>query len=214
MNALLAGLTVLVIGDSHMAEPDYLIARLHRALESRGAVVHAYGACGLPASDWLRKKRSTCGSAVQSGSAPVQSFPGKAGSTTPYAELRETHKPDLVVVVVADAMGDYMKAEIPKAWVWQQVTALTKAFKEANTPCVWVGPPWGTGGRFGKTFERVKVYSEYLADIVAPCTYVDSTRFSRPGDWPTIDGLHFNKAGYEAWAEGIADAVARGRVTK
>ena len=211
MNTLLAGLTVLVLGDSHMAEPTYLITRLHDALTARGAVVHAYGACGLPAGDWLRKKRSTCGSAVQAGAAAVQGFHGKEGSTTPYAELHQAVKPNLVVVVIADAMGDYMKPEIPKAWVWQQVTALTKAIKESNTPCVWVGPPWGTGGRFGKTYDRVKIYSEYLADIVAPCTYVDSTTISKPGDWPTIDGLHFNKAGYEAWAEGIAEAVARGR---
>ena len=207
MNVLLAGLTVLVIGDSHMAEPTYLISRLHDALTTRGAVVHAYGACGLPASDWLRKKRSTCGSAIQAGSATVQGFHGKEGSTTPYAELHQAVKPNLVVVVIADAMGDYMKADIPKAWVWQQVTALTKAIKESSTSCVWVGPPWGTGGRFGKTYDRVTLYSEYLADIVAPCVYVDSTKFSKPGDWPTIDGLHFNKAGYEAWAEGIARAV-------
>lgn len=211
MNTLLAGLTVLVLGDSHMAEPSYLISRLHEALAARGAVVHAYGACGLPAGDWLRKKRSTCGSAMQVGTEPVKGFPGKEGSTTPYAELHQAVKPGLVVVVIADAMGDYIKADIPKAWVWQQVTTLTKAIKESGTPCMWVGPPWGQAGRFGKSFERVKVYSEYLADIVAPCTYVDSTGFSKPGDWPTIDGLHFNRAGYEAWAEGIATAVAAGK---
>jgi len=211
MNMLLAGLTVLVIGDSHMAKPEYLITPLHDALTRRGAVVHAYGACGLPAADWLHRKRSTCGSAMKAAAGPVQAFSGKEGSTTPYAELQQAVKPDLVVVVIADAMGDYMKADIPKAWLWQQVTALTKAVKESRTPCVWVGPPWGEGGRFGKSFERVKAYSEYLSDIVAPCAYVDSTTFFRPADWPTIDGLHLTGAGYAAWAESIAEAVAARR---
>lgn len=208
MNALLlAGLTVLVIGDSHMAEPDYLISRLHAALTSRGAVVHSHGACGLPAGDWLRRKPSTCGAASQSGAEPARAFPGKEGSTTPFAELHAAVKPDVVVVVIADAMGDYLKPDLPKAWIWQQVTGLTRAIRERNTPCVWVGPPWGTGGRFGKTFDRVTLYSDYLADIVAPCAYVDSRKFSKPGEWPTADGLHFDKAGYEAWAQGIAGEV-------
>lgn len=211
MNMLLAGLTILVLGDSHMAEPDYLISHLHEALTNRGAIVHSHGACGLPAGDWLRKKRSTCGSAIQSGTAKIEVFHGKEGSTTPYAALHQAVKPDLVVVVVADAMGDYMKADLPKAWIWQQVTQLTKAIKESATPCIWVGPPWGTGGRFGKSFERVTLYSDYLSEIVAPCTYVDSTKFSKPGDWPTSDGMHFNTAGYQAWSEGIAQAVAKVR---
>ena len=207
MSALLAGLTILVIGDSHMAEPEYLITRLHDALASRGAVVHSYGACGLPAGDWMRKKRSSCGSAMRSGTGNTEVFPGKEGSTTPYAELHRATRPDLVIVVIGDAMGDYMKPDLPKAWIWQQVTALTKGIKESNAPCIWVGPPWGTGGRFGKTFERVSAFSGYLADIVAPCQYVDSTKFSSPGDWPTIDGLHFTSPGYLAWSEGVANAV-------
>lgn len=209
MSTLLAGLTILVIGDSHMAEPDYLISRLHESLTRRGAVVHSYGACGVPAGDWMRKKRSMCGAAARSGDGKVAVLPGKEGSTTPYAELHRAIKPDLVIVVVADAMGDYMKPDLPKAWIWQQVTSLTKGIKESGTRCIWVGPPWGTGGRFGKTYERVTAYSDYLADIVAPCRYVDSTRFSRPGDWPTVDGLHFTAPGYQAWGEAIADAAVK-----
>jgi hypothetical protein len=211
MNALLAGLTILVIGDSHMAEPEYLISRLHDALAARGAVVHSYGACGLPAGDWMKKKRSMCGAATRGATGKVEVFPGKDGFTTPYAELNRALKPDLVVVVIGDAMGDYMKPEIPKAWIWQQVTALTKGIRESNTPCIWVGPPWGTGGRFGKSYERVAQYSAYLSDIVAPCRYVDSTTFSKPGDWATVDGLHFTAPGYLAWSEAIAQAVVESR---
>jgi lysophospholipase L1-like esterase len=49
--------------------------------------------------------------------------------------------------------------------------------------------------------------SAYLAEIVAPCAYVDSQKMSRPGEWTTIDGQHFTAAGYRAWGRSIAAAV-------
>ena len=39
MNALLAGLTILVIGDSHMVTSGYLITTLHDDLLAQGATV-------------------------------------------------------------------------------------------------------------------------------------------------------------------------------
>ncbi len=49
MNGALAGLVILVLGDSHMAGPSYLISTLHEALEAQGATVSSYGMCGASA---------------------------------------------------------------------------------------------------------------------------------------------------------------------
>jgi lysophospholipase L1-like esterase len=75
--------------------------------------------------------------------------------------------------------------------------------------CVWVGPAWGTeGGKFNKTYARAKEMSGYLSEIVAPCTYIDSLSLSKPGEWGTIDGQHFDGAGYKSWGSAIGNAIA------
>jgi hypothetical protein len=58
---VLAGLTILVLGDSHMAGHDYLLSSLHDALENQGAVVHSYGMCGASADAWLERTTVSCG---------------------------------------------------------------------------------------------------------------------------------------------------------
>lgn len=209
MSALLAGLTVLVIGDSHLVQPGSLVSSLHDALMLQGATVHTYGACGVAAADWTRKRRSICGSTVRSASEPAVSLPGTAGTTTPYAQLQEAIKPDLVVVVMGDTMGGYGNPELPKAWIWSQVSTLTGALRKGGKPCVWVGPPWGTeGGVYRKTYARVSEMSAYLAEIVAPCTYVDSTGFAKPGEWRSLDGQHFTSGDYRRWGDAIAASIA------
>ncbi|MNN74371.1 hypothetical protein D3C81_1905620 [compost metagenome] len=49
--------------------------------------------------------------------------------------------------------------------------------------------------------------SNFLATNVAPCTYIDSLSFSKPGEWVTIDGQHFTIAGYKSWANAIGTAL-------
>ncbi len=51
--------------------------------------------------------------------------------------------------------------------------------------------------------------SQFLAANVAPCTYIDSLTFSKPGQWITTDGQHFTVAGYQSWGNAIGDAVAK-----
>jgi lysophospholipase L1-like esterase len=51
--------------------------------------------------------------------------------------------------------------------------------------------------------------SDYLSTIVSPCHYVDSLRFSQPGEWPTFDGEHLTPDSYRLWAADIADATLR-----
>jgi lysophospholipase L1-like esterase len=38
---------------------------------------------------------------------------------------------------------------------------------------------------------------------VAPCKFIDSTQFSRQGEWPTIDGQHLTSSGYRTWGQDI-----------
>lgn len=210
MSLLLAGLTVLVIGDSHLTTKDYLITTLHDGLMQQGAKVYTYGACGTPSGAWMKTVQPTCGSAFRLDNGPVRIRAGEAGSTRPLPDLVNEYHPDLIVVVNGDTMGGYKNATLPKTWIWEQVSTLTKGIKASGASCVWVGPAWGTeGGKYGKTFARAKEMSEYLADIVSPCVYIDSLKMSKPGEWSTIpgDGQHFSNAGYQAWGAAITSEI-------
>ncbi|MGB9578112.1 MAG: hypothetical protein ACPL3S_02445 [Halothiobacillaceae bacterium] len=206
-SAALMGLTLLVIGDSHMATPNYLIGPLHDQLMAQGAKVHSIGVCGAHAADWTKVTPGDCGRAERTGEAPAQKV-NEGATTTPIKDLIQQDKPQAVVVVIGDTIGSYKNPEFPKSWAYAQVTTLTKAIADAGTACYWVGPGWSnTPGRFNKTNERVKEVNAFLAENVAPCTYIDSTTFSQPGEWKTIDGQHYTTKYYQSWAEGITNAI-------
>lgn len=207
-SAALMGLTLLVIGDSHLATPNYLIGPLHDQLMAQGATVHSIGVCGAQAADWTKISPGSCGRAERVGEAPAQRQSDNA-TTTPIKDLIAADKPNAVVVVIGDTIGSYTNPEFPKAWAYQQVSALTKAISETGTACYWVGPGWSnTPGRFNKTNERVQVVNAFLAENTAPCTYIDSTKFSQPGEWKTIDGQHYTANYYKQWGEAISNAIA------
>ncbi|HEX5338192.1 MAG TPA: SGNH/GDSL hydrolase family protein [Gallionella sp.] len=207
MSMLLAGLTILVLGESHMALNGQLISTLPNDLVDQGAKVFSYGACGASAGDWLVKKSVNC-SAFRVDTGPVRVRPADIASTYPIGDLLAQHRPDLVVVIIGDTMASYDKKEIVKNWVWQGVSSLTKEIRAHGTRCVWVGPAWGQeGGKYKKINSRAKEFSDYLSTLVAPCTYIDSLTFSKIGEWKTIDGEHFDSAGYKGWAKGITDAI-------
>lgn len=210
MSLVLAGLTVLMIGDSHMTTEGFLISKLHDDLMQQGATVYSYGACGTPSGAWMKKIQPPCGSAFRLNDGPVRMRQGEAGWTKPLPELVKMHHPDLIVVVNGDTMAGYKDSRLPKPWVWEQVSALTKGIKASGASCVWVGPAWGSeGGKYGKTYARTQEMSGYLSDIVAPCVYVDSLKMSKPGEWDTIpgDGQHFSDTGYQSWADAIAREI-------
>ncbi|SAI66765.1 cellulose biosynthesis protein [Bordetella ansorpii] len=203
----LAGLSLLVIGESHMTLSNYLREPLHKALLAQGAQVHSVGACGASPSRWLTSVPVDCG-ADQVGTSPAV-LQGKEARTTPITELIQKDKPDVVVVIMGDTMGSYDKPVFPKTWAWQEVTGLTKAIAATKTTCIWIGPAWGTeGGPFSKNAPRTMELSKFLASNVAPCTYVDSLKFSKPGQWQTLDGQHFTQTGYASWSKAIVDALA------
>jgi hypothetical protein len=201
----LAGLTILVIGESHMSLPTYLLDPLSESLSNQGAKVIAVGACGASAQDWLSKTSVPCG-AVKLGKEKAL-VKGKDATTTPISELISKDKPDLVLVIIGDTMASYGKP-FPQTWAWQGVTGLTKAISSTSTACLWVGPAWGNeGGKYGKTNDRVKFVNGFFSNNVSPCEYVDSTKFSKVGDWPTIDGQHFTPLGYKSWSSNITQSV-------
>lgn len=205
--SLLAGLSILMIGDSHLTSPDYLIDTLHDDFVRQGAVVHTVGVCGSNPGDWLAASAGTCGAAERRGSERA-TFQPSGGRTTPIAALIAADKPDLLVVVMGDTLASYDKPAFQKAWAWQRTSQFTKTVAASGTACVWVGPAWGTeGGRYNKTFARVTQVSSFLASNVAPCVYIDSLALSVQGQWPTTDGQHLTAPAYRQWATAIDQAI-------
>jgi hypothetical protein len=210
MKLALAGLVALIIGDSHMASPDYLIRSLPAALISQGATVEAYGACGANAADWVYRATEHCGWAERHDKEAPRVGGDEAIRVWSIDALIARDHPNLIVVELGDTMAGYGQDSLPKTWIWGQVRPLTARISAHEVPCVWVGPPWGSEGtRYHKTFTRVKEMSEFLSAIVAPCRYIDSTLFSHPGEWPTTDGQHLTASGYTRWGDDIAAAIDR-----
>jgi len=209
MNGALAGLVILVLGDSHMADVHYLITPLHDALEAAGATVHSYGMCGASADAWLQRTTVSCGRA-QRHERGLVTADHKQEFTWTISELLEKHHPNLVIVEAADAMGGYGSPQLPKPWIYDQVHMLAGRITAARASCVWVGPVYGVAdSSYHKIDARVRELSQFLSESVSPCAYVDSLQFSRPGEWPTTDGQHLTAAGYQQWGRDIANAVVQ-----
>jgi hypothetical protein len=210
MSAVLAGLAILVIGDSHMVTRDYLITTLHDDLLAQGATVESYGMCGANAGDWVYPTTVSCGKAERHGKEGPEIDRKASTPTYQIDQVIAKSRPNLIVIEMGDTMAGYGQKDFPQAWIYQQVHALTGRIAAQNIPCVWVGPPWGSEGTsFHKTFDRVKQMSQFLSTAVAPCRFIDSTQFSKPNDWPTIDGQHLTSAGYRAWGADIAGSIAQ-----
>ena len=210
MNMALAGLTILVLGDSHMAGREYLLSSLHDALEAQGASVHTYGMCGASADAWLEKSTVSCGRGERHDKASAVTDTGKQEYTWQINDLLAKHHPNLVVVEAADAMGGYTSPTLPKAWIYEQTHALASRIAASGASCVWVGPVYGNvNSPYHKADDRVRELSQFLSQSVAPCRYVDSLHFEPTPSWPTTDGQHLTGAGYKAWGQDIADAVAQ-----
>ena len=210
MNGALAGLIILVIGDSHMAGPSYLISSLHEDLQNQGATVYTYGMCGAAAETWLQKTTVSCGRAQREDKGPILFTHDKPEATYQITELLAHHHPNLVIVESADAMALYGSAQLPKAWIYDQVHALAGRIKASGAACAWVGPVYGrVDSPYHKDDARVREESAFLAQSVAPCAYIDSTRFAQPGQWPTTDGQHLTSPGYRAWGADITNAVVQ-----
>jgi hypothetical protein len=211
MNGALAGLAILVLGDSHMAGPSYLISSLHEALEAQGANVDSFGMCGANADAWLEKTTVACGKAERHGNQPTEATNGKQEYTWQINDLLNKYHPNLVIVEAADAMAGYGSPQMPKAWIYDQTHLLATRIKAANAACVWVGPVYGdVNSPYHKADDRVRELSQFLSQSVAPCVYIDSLKFvTNPRQWPTTDGQHLTTDGYRAWGADIANEVVK-----
>jgi len=208
MSNLLLGLTFLVIGDSHLATQRYLISTLHDSLLAQGAKVDSFGACGVPAGAWIAPREVSCGSAQRLGNGPVQENKTSSARSWAVDQLIQQIHPNVVVVEIGDTMAGYNQKELPRAWISENVGALTTRIRANNVPCIWIGPSWGTeGGPYFKTYARVKEFSDYMKSILTTCTYIDSLAMAQPGQWPTFDGQHHTYAGYQQWGNAITAAL-------
>ncbi len=207
---LLSGLTVLVIGASHLAKPTYLIKTLHDELTERGAQVRSLGVCGVLPSEWLKKTTSACGGAERIQDKPIMLSMTGAAQTVPLAALLETQKPDVVVIVMGDNLANYKAPSFSHSNVKKELLGLTTLLASKSIRCVWVGPAWGEDHKLtGKTFKRTQEISTFLESQVKPCDYVNSLEMSKPGAWQTTDGQHFFVEGYQAWGAAIAVEIER-----
>jgi hypothetical protein len=207
---IFAGLTILMLGDSHFASTGYLINTLADELMRQGAKVTTYAACGAPTSIWVDGGAPPCGAAERVMSGPVKTTPAGKGNVPSLNAMVSSIHPNLIIIGAGDTMAGYAQPTLPTSYINQQVGALTRQISALNIPCVWIGPGWGTeGGPYFKTFARAHEMSDYLANHVAPCRYIDSLQFAKPGEWQTFDGQHYNAAGYQKWGQALDQALVR-----
>ena len=117
VSSTLVGMTVLMIGDSHMASKGYLITSLHDELMQQGAKVYSYGACGTLAGDWMKTTESPCGAAFRLNEEPIHLLAGEAAATAPLPDLIKKYHPDLIVVINGDTMAAYKSTVLPRPWI-------------------------------------------------------------------------------------------------
>jgi len=212
MSMALAGLAILVLGDSHMAGREYLLTHLHDQLVAQGAHVDSYGMCGASADAWLEKTTVSCGIGEHHDNNPPITSINKQEYTWQINDLLAKHHPNLVIVEAADAMGGYTDPSLPRAWIYDQVHALASKIAASGAACIWVGPVYGdVNSPYHKANDRVDALSQFLAQSVAPCHYIDSTRFEPGAHWPTTDGQHLTTNGYRQWGQDITNAVVQMR---
>jgi hypothetical protein len=186
-----------------------LLTNLHDQLENEGAVVHSYAMCGATAADWLSRSTASCGTGERHDKGPPI-FDMKNHVGWVLGDLIQQNHPNMIVVQLADTMAGY-GAQLEHSWVDEMLHAFTGKIRASGLPCVWVGPIWGQeSAPYHKTVARVTEMSQLLAHTVSPpCSYIDSTAFARPGEWPTRDGTHLQPDGYRKWGKAMADAIVR-----
>jgi hypothetical protein len=211
----LAGLTLLIIGDSHYVTQGYLVTTLHDQLQRQGARVITYGACGVASGAWVSPRTVPCGVAERVGNAAPRINRSPQARSWSIDALIRKHRPNIVIVGVGDPMAGYQNRELPRGWITEQVRSLTLRFQANQMPCVWVGPSWGSeGGPYFKNFARVREVADYLATQVSPCQFIDSTSMARPGEWPTFDGQHHTLPAYQRWGAAITQQIVASPVVR
>lgn len=205
----LAGLTVLVIGDSHVAFPGSMQMSLHDLLLAEGAGVHTYGGCAMRPDGYYSGDAAvrtvSCGFGERHGGGEGQTLGGEVVAPR-VTDLLDRHAPDLVLIVMGDNLAAYGR-EVPDDLIAEQAAALT-GMLEAGVPCFWAGPTWGADGPdFVKPDGDVRELARHLAGAVNPCTFLDGLALLTPEEADVRDGIHLTVEGYANWAEAIVDEM-------
>jgi len=209
MKGILAGLVMLIIGDSHIAGYGRFNNTLHEELVGQGASVHTFGICGSIPSDWLLPHAIVCGRGERHNGDPAQiSMDTKLHGWALPALISHYH-PNVVVVELGENMAGYgVASDLPRDLIGGEVRGLARLIQSSGLPCIWIGPTWGTeNGPYNKTFARVRDLSAYLSEMVKPCRYIDSLAFSRPGEWPTFDGVHLTPGSTRLWDDDVVASI-------
>ncbi len=183
MNSALAGLVILVIGDSQMMN---MMNNLHNQLGTAGAAVHTYAMCGATPGDWVyRSTVSSCGRAEHHEKNPVITENKPQLPTYVLSDLIEKHHPNLIVVEMGDTVAGYGMPQINRPWLIEQVRTLTGKIAASRISCNWVGPMWGQNEPpYNKSDTRVKEVSQLLSESVSPCRYIDPPLLPGPASCP------------------------------
>ncbi|GBQ25965.1 SGNH/GDSL hydrolase family protein [Gluconacetobacter azotocaptans] len=207
MHPLLVGLTVLLIGDSHITFKNSLLATLPDELARQGAKVVTYGLCSSKPEDWVDEKpANACGYTMRVGVEPIKLFMGKDQAPPNMTALVAQWHPNAVIAVFGDTIAGYGQKALPREWIDEQVRALVGQIGSAN--CIWVGPTWGQfNPRYGKTDQRATEAAAFLKQDVAPCHYIDSTTMFQPGKVETEDGVHLTAEFYHTWGTDLSKAI-------
>ena len=178
MNGALAGLVILVLGDSHMAGPTYLISSLHEALEAQGATVDSYGMCGANPDAWLEKTTVSCGRAERHGAAADPGGKRKAGIYLANQRFAQQAPPQH-----GDRRGGRRDGRLRLAATTEGVDLRSVARAGDAHQCGGCFLRLGGAGLrrvnspYHKADDRVRELSEFLSQSVAPCVYVDLLKF-------------------------------------
>lgn len=210
ISAALAGVALVVIGENQLANPGYLLTPLHESLQSSGAVVHSMGMCGGYPARWLEGPPTTCGAAERVGNAPAQVDWGERPMWFDLRSVMAQDRPAAVVVVIHETLGSYDRPEVDAESVRYQVRRLADYLAQEKVMCYWVGPGWGEPQkRYHKTPERVQAVAALIREASQPCHFIDTTLFSVPGEWKTINGRDYTAKAYRLWAQAITDAIVK-----
>jgi hypothetical protein len=92
MSSALAGLVILVIGDSQMMN---MLNNLHSQLQDNGATVYSYAMCGSTPADWITPSIASCGTGERQDKSPAV-FDLKSHPGWNVNDLIARHHPQLI----------------------------------------------------------------------------------------------------------------------
>ena len=196
---------VLFVGDSHSY--GNFGTEVDKYLRSVSGSVTTFASCGSSPSTWLKKdgkyKTTNCGHLSKDSSG--RELRNKSHATEYFpGELQRIH-PDLTVI----AMGTNILAS--PANIKNELESMKKMLAEvnnANSKCVWVGPPSITKRPFADNLalgiKEMKAVAEKNN-----CVFIDSkplTTYPAKGD-----GIHYGGQAAAKWGKDVAKQIEQKR---